>query len=113
MAAISAAKTTATPSASCLTTLATVFATAVPTTKNALKLKKAENHGAHRAGMARVATTVATELAASWKPLVKSNSSARAMTATMATSNESIPRPSSTSTVVAGQYHSFHGLGVL
>src|SRR3954464_5057719 len=100
MAAISAAKTTATPSASCLTTLATVFATAVPTTKNALKLNKAENHGAQRAGSARVATTVATELAAPGKPLVKSNNSAKAITATIATSNQSIPRPSSTSTAV-------------
>src|SRR6478735_3346947 len=80
MAAIRAAKTTATPSLSCLTTLATVSATAVPTMKNALKLKNAENHGAKRAGMTRVATTVATELAASWKPLVKSNRSASAMT---------------------------------
>ena len=79
-----------TPSLSCLTTLATVLATAVPTTKKALKLKKAENQGAQRAGMARVATTVATELAASWKPLVKSNNSAKAMTATMATSNQSM-----------------------
>src|SRR6187455_1515444 len=88
MAAIRAAKTTATPSLSCLTTFATVFATAVPTMKNALKLKNAENHGAQRAGIARVATTVATELAASWKPLVKSNNSAKAMTPTMATSNQ-------------------------
>ena len=44
-------------------------------------MKKAENQGAHRAGRARVATTVATELAASWKPLVKSNTSANATTA--------------------------------
>src|SRR4051812_42022790 len=90
MAAISAANTTATPSASCLTTLATVFATAVPTTKNAMKLKKAENHGAQRAGIALVATTVATELAASWKPLVKSNKSAKAITATIASSIQSM-----------------------
>ena len=90
IAAIRAAKTTATPSASCLTTLATVLATAVPTTKKAKKLKNAENHGAQRAGSARVATTVATELAASWKPLVKSNRSANTMTPTMATSNQSM-----------------------
>jgi hypothetical protein len=38
-----------------------------PTTKNALKLNAAENQGAQRAGRARVATTVATEFAASWK----------------------------------------------
>jgi hypothetical protein len=43
--------------------------------------------------MARVATTVATELAASWKPLVKSNSSASAMTATMAMSIQSMVFP--------------------
>jgi len=70
--------------------LATVFATAVPTTKKAMKLKNAENHGAQRAGIARVATTVATEFAASWKPLVKSNNSANTMTPTMATSNQSM-----------------------
>ena len=84
-----AAKTTATPSASCLTTLATVLATAVPTTKKALKLNTAENQGAHRAGRARVATTVETELAASWNPLVKSKTSASTMTPTMAISNPS------------------------
>src|SRR6478609_10968958 len=89
MAAIRAANTTATPSLSCLTTLATVLATAVPTTKNATKLKNAENHGAQRAGIALVATTVATELAASWNPLVKSNRSARAITATIARSIQS------------------------
>jgi hypothetical protein len=42
-----------------LTTFANVLATAVPTTKNALKLNAAENQGAQRAGRARVATTVA------------------------------------------------------
>ena len=52
IAAIRAANTTATPSASCLTTFATVLATAVPTTKNALKLNAAENQGAQRAGRA-------------------------------------------------------------
>ena len=84
MAANSAANTTPMPETSGFTVLATVLATAVPTTKTAAKLKNAENHTAHLAGRARVATTVDTELAASWKPLVKSNSSASAMTATSA-----------------------------
>ena len=44
-------------------------------------MKKAEKAGAHLAGRARVATTVATELAASWKPFVKSKMSAIATTA--------------------------------
>ena len=88
-----AANTTAIPSSSCLTTLATVLATAVPTTKNALKLNTAENHGAQRAGKARVATTVATELAASWKPLVKSKTSANTITPMTPMSNQSIQPP--------------------
>ena len=86
MAANSAANTTATPVKSAFTVFATVLATAVPTMKTAAKLKNAENQTAHFAGSARVATTVATELAASWKPLVKSNSRARATTATTAIS---------------------------
>ena len=90
IAAIRAANTTVTPSASCLTTFATVLATAVPTTKNALKLNAAENQGAQRAGRARVATTVATELAASWKPLVKSKTSANTITPMTPISNQSI-----------------------
>ena len=90
IAAIRAANTTATPSASCLTTFATVLATAVPTTKNALKLNAAENQGAQRAGRARVATTVATELAASWKPLVKSKTSANTITPMTPISNQSM-----------------------
>ena len=47
------------------TTLLTVLATAVPTKKYARKLKKAEKPTATLGGIARVATTVATELAAS------------------------------------------------
>ena len=81
MAAKSAANTTAMPDTSGFTVLATVLATAVPTTKTAAKLKKAENQTAAFAGSARVATTVDTEFAASWKPLVKSNSRASAMIA--------------------------------
>lgn len=60
-----------------------MLATAVPTKKNALKLNTAENHGAQRAGRARVATTVDTEFAASWNPLVKSKTRASTMTPTM------------------------------
>lgn len=71
-----------------------MLATAVPTRKNAEKLKNAENHGAQRAGNARVATTVATELAASWNPLVKSNNRASTITATIETNNQSIQHPS-------------------
>jgi hypothetical protein len=73
IAASSAAKTTAMPAYGTLTVLAMVLATAVPTKKLATKLNTAENIGAHRAGRARVATTVPTELAASWNPLVKSS----------------------------------------
>jgi hypothetical protein len=46
--------------------------------------------GRQRAGRARVATTVATELAASWKPLVKSKTSANTITAMTPISNQSI-----------------------
>ena len=53
--------------------------------KTAAKLKNAENQTAHFAGRTRVATTVDTEFAASWNPLVKSNSSASATTAIRAT----------------------------
>lgn len=49
--------------------MAIVLATAVPTTKYAMKLKKAAKAGAHLAGSARAATTVETVLAASWRPL--------------------------------------------
>jgi hypothetical protein len=69
--------------------LATVLATPVPTTTKAMKLKKALNGGAHFAGMARVATTVATEFAASWKPLVKSNRKASATSAMTEINNTS------------------------
>ena len=75
------------------TVLATVLATAVPTMNTAAKLKNAENQTAYLAGMARVATTVETELAASWKPLVKSNRRARATIATRATIERSTRVP--------------------
>jgi hypothetical protein len=57
----------------------TVFATAVPTTRNAAKLNAAAHATATRGRRTWVATTVAMALAESWKPLVKSNSRANAM----------------------------------
>ena len=78
MAAKSAAKITPTEECDLSTVLLTVLATAVPTMKSAAKLKNAENAGAHLTGSARVATTVPTEFAASWKPFVKSNTRAKA-----------------------------------
>ena len=47
-----------------------VLATAVPKTKNAAKLKKAAQITALPGESTRVDTTVAIELAASWKPLM-------------------------------------------
>jgi hypothetical protein len=79
---------------SALTVLPTVLATAVPTTNSARKLKKAEKAGAHLAGSARVATTVPTELAASWKPFVKSKMSATTMSTPIVISARSTSFPS-------------------
>src|SRR5882724_65708 len=60
-----------------------VLATAVPKTNAAMKLKKAAQMTARRGESTRVETTVAMLLAASWKPLMKSNASAiRMVTAT-------------------------------
>src|SRR5262245_31375303 len=53
-----------------------VFATFVPKPKAATKLKKAAHRTAKRGVNTRVETTVAMELAASWKPLMKSKISA-------------------------------------
>src|SRR4051794_22400673 len=61
-----------------------VLATAVPSRKAAAKLKNAAQATAMRGESTRVETTVAMELAASWKPLRKSNASA---TATVKTSS--------------------------
>ena len=61
-----------------------VAATTVPKTRNATKLKNAAQRTASRGDRTRVDTTVAIELAASWKPLTKSKASASAMTATTA-----------------------------
>src|ERR1035437_51631 len=51
----------------------TVWATPVPNTKAATKLKNAAHSTAWPGDSTRVDTTVATELAASWNPLMKSN----------------------------------------
>ena len=48
----------------------TVFATAVPKTNAAAKLKNAAQMTALPGDSTRVETTVAIELAASWKPLM-------------------------------------------
>src|SRR5215813_3270797 len=53
-----------------------VLATAVPKTKAARKLNAAAQNTASRGESTRVETTVAMLLAASWKPLMKSNASA-------------------------------------
>ena len=62
-----------------ITPLPMVFATCVPSTAKATKLKNAAQTTATRGDSTRVETTVAIELAASWKPLMKSNASARPM----------------------------------
>ena len=53
-----------------------VLATAVPNANAAAKLKNAAQTTAFPGDSTRVETTVAIELAASWKPLMKSNASA-------------------------------------
>ena len=58
------------------TSLAMVVATWVPKTRKATKLKNAAHATARRGESTRVDTTVAIELAASWKPLTKSKPSA-------------------------------------
>src|SRR5215213_2674234 len=74
----SPAKTTASLTTSGSTVLPTVLATAVWKTRKAMKLKKAAQRTASRGVSTLVETTVAIELAASWKPLVKSNTRASA-----------------------------------
>src|SRR6185436_773528 len=56
--------------------LPTVAATATPKIANATKLKNAAQSTAHCGRSTRVETMVAMELAASWKPFMKSNASA-------------------------------------
>ena len=60
-----------------------VFATWVPRTKAATKLKKAAQTTAFCGERTRVETTVAIEFAASWKPLRKSKTSATRMMRTI------------------------------
>src|SRR5215218_5232856 len=72
----SPAKATASLTTPGSTVLPTVLANAVWKTRKAMKLKKAAQTTASRGVSTRVETTVAIELAASWKPLVKSNTSA-------------------------------------
>ena len=77
MAPTSPAKTTPiVTTAGSTTPLAMVVATLVPNTRKATKLKNAAHTTAIRGDSTRVETTVAIELAASWKPLMKSNTSA-------------------------------------
>ena len=58
------------------TPLPTVLATPTPKPKAATKLKKAAHTTAWSGVRTRVETTVAMEFAASWKPLMKSKTSA-------------------------------------
>src|SRR4030095_1419721 len=71
----------------------TVLATAVPTRKAAAKLKNAAQITAFPGESTRVETTVAIELAASWKPLMKSKASATRITAQTTSRVESMARP--------------------
>ena len=82
------AKTTPIDSTSGSTTpVAMVAATTVPNTRNATKLKNAAQITASRGDSTRVDTTVAIELAASWKPLTKSKARAMPMTRMTPTSS--------------------------
>src|SRR5512132_945196 len=82
MATTSPAKTTASLTTAGSTVLPTVLANLVWNTKKARKVKLAAQMTAIRGVRTRVETTVAIELAASWKPLVKSNTSASSTMAT-------------------------------
>src|SRR3989442_7406110 len=62
-----------------------VFAIAVPNTNAATKFQNAAQKTAAKGVSTRVETTVAIELAASWKPLMKSKASA---TRTIARTNQ-------------------------
>src|SRR6202142_3319293 len=65
--------------------LPTVWATPVPNPKAATKLKKAAHNTAWPGDSTRVETTVDTELAALWNPLMKAKVSAMAMIAVVNT----------------------------
>ena len=80
MAPISAAKITyALACFGSMIPLAIALATAVPKMNAAAKLKKAAHTTASFGDNTRVETTVAMLFAASWKPLMKSKTSATAM----------------------------------
>src|SRR3989338_2489218 len=66
--------------------LPSVLATCRPKKAKAMKLKKAAHMTAYLGDSTRVATMVAIELAASWKPFRKSKNSARPTRAMMAIS---------------------------
>src|SRR5437879_4363394 len=69
----SPAKITSVVTKSACTHLATAFATCTPKNHAAAKFHHAAQHTAWNGRSTRVPTTVAMELAASWKPLMKSN----------------------------------------
>ncbi len=68
------------------TPLPTVVATCTPKANAAMKLKKPAQMTAWSGVRTRVETTVAIEFAASWKPLMKSKTSATKMMKTTAVS---------------------------
>src|ERR1700716_4118550 len=67
-----------------ITPVPMVFATCRPNTRKATKLKNEAQATASCGRSTRVATMVAIELAASWKPFRKSNASAIAIRSTIA-----------------------------
>src|SRR5919106_3783174 len=85
MAPTSPAKITASLTTAESTIWPTVLATWVWKTRKATKLNSAAQTTATRGASTRVETTVAIELAASWKPLEKSNTSASTTMATTVT----------------------------
>src|SRR5919109_5555291 len=89
MAPTSPAKITASLTTDESTVLPTVLATWVWKTRKATKLNNAAQTTATRGVSTRVETTVAIELAASWKPLEKTNKSASTTMATTATNARS------------------------
>ena len=90
MAPISPANTTLMSTMSSRTSpLPTVLATAVPTRNAATKLKNAAQMTATPGERTRVPTTVAIELALSWKPLMKSKASATSTTSRTKTTGSS------------------------
>ena len=70
------------------------LATCVPNTANAMKFQNAAHNTALNGVRTRVATTVAIEFAASWKPLTKSKINANPMTEKRSTSVMLIRRAS-------------------